>query len=61
MSTPVTDARPYTYRHVITAYLTVSGLFTLAASLIWAVNTLFLLGSGLNIFQAMLVPANLKN
>ena len=47
----------YTYRHVITAYLVTSGLFTLAASLIWAVNTLFLLGAGLNIFQAMVVNA----
>ncbi len=48
----------YTYRQVITAYLIVSGLFTLSASLIWAVNTLFLLGSGLNIFQAMVVNAS---
>ncbi len=47
----------YTYRHVVTAYLVTSGLFTLAASLIWAVNTLFLLGAGLNIFQAMVVNA----
>jgi MFS family permease len=57
MSSARQDGDRYTYRHVITAYLVTSGLFTLAASLIWAVNTLFLLGAGLNIFQAMVVNA----
>ncbi len=47
----------YSPNRVIFAYLTVTGLFTLSASLIWAVNTLFLLDSGLNIFQAMVVNA----
>ncbi|MDO8964582.1 MAG: MFS transporter [Coriobacteriia bacterium] len=42
-------------RRVVGVYLTTSGLFTLATSLIWAVNTLFLLGAGLDIFQVMLV------
>jgi MFS family permease len=36
-------------------YLTTYGLFTLAASLIWAVNTLFLLSAGLDIFTVMVV------
>lgn len=35
----------------------VTGAHTLAASLIWGVNTLFLLGSGLSVFQAFLVNA----
>lgn len=42
---------------VVRTYLTANGLFTLAASLIWAVNTLFLLDAGLNIFTVMVVNA----
>jgi MFS family permease len=42
-------------RSVIRTYLTVGVLFTLAASLIWAVNTLFLMSVGLSIFEVMLV------
>jgi MFS family permease len=38
-------------------YLISGGLFTLAASLIWGVNTLFLLNAGLDIFHVMLVNA----
>ena len=34
------------------AYYLISGLYTLAASLIWGVNTLFLLDAGLDIFGA---------
>ena len=34
-----------------------SGLFTLAASVIWGVNTLFLLDAGLDIFQVFVVNA----
>lgn len=46
----------FTPRRVITIYLVSNGLFTLATSIIWAVNTLFLMGPGrLNIFQVMLV------
>lgn len=48
-------ARTYTSRDVIRIYLTTYGLFTLAASLIWAVNTLFLLDAGLDIFMVMVV------
>lgn len=36
-------------------YYTISGLYTLSASLIWGVNTLFLLDAGLDIFQVFLV------
>ena len=35
---------------VIRSYFLVSGLYTLAAALIWGVNTLFLLDAGLDIF-----------
>jgi MFS family permease len=38
-------------------YYTISGLYTLSASLIWGVNTLFLLDAGLNIFQVFIVNA----
>lgn len=43
---------------VISAFLWVNGLFALAASLIWAINTVFLLRTGgLTLFQVMLVNA----
>ncbi len=42
-------------RKIIRTYLLISSLFTLSASLIWGINTLFLLSSGLNIFQVFLV------
>lgn len=46
----------YTARKVITAYITVGCAFTLAASLIWAINTVFLIRvGGLDIFTVMLV------
>jgi MFS family permease len=44
-----------TSRSVIVTYLTTTALFTLAASLIWGINTLFLMDAGLDIFQVMLV------
>jgi MFS family permease len=46
-----------TPKGIIRVYLTSSGLFTLATSLIWGVNTLFLLDAGLDIFQVMIVNA----
>ena len=47
-----------TPRRVVTAYLTSGVLFTLATSLIWATNTVFLMQvGGLTIFQVMLVNA----
>ena len=39
---------------VVRNYLLISGLFTLSASVIWGVNTLFLLHAGLNIFQVFI-------
>jgi MFS family permease len=46
-----------TARLVVRSYLAISGLFTLAASVIWGVNTLFLLDAGLDIFQVFVVNA----
>jgi hypothetical protein len=37
---------------ILRTYYTIAGLYTLAASLIWGVNTLFLLDAGLDIFEA---------
>jgi MFS family permease len=52
----MTPNRPYTPNRVIFAYVSTGGLFTLAASLIWAINTIFLLQrGGLTLFQVMLV------
>ena len=48
-------ARSDTPRDVIRTYMATYGLFTLATSLIWAVNTLFLLDAGLDIFTVMVV------
>jgi len=42
---------------IIKTYLWITGLFTLSASLIWGINTLFLLSAGLNIFQVFLINA----
>jgi MFS family permease len=44
-------------QRVIRTYLTVSGLFTLSASLIWGINTLFLLEAGLSIFEVFIANA----
>ena len=44
-------------QRIVRAYYAISGLYTLSASLIWGVNTLFLLDAGLNIFQVFLVNA----
>jgi MFS family permease len=38
-------------------YYTLNALFVLSASLIWGVNTLFLLDAGLDIFWVMVVNA----
>lgn len=42
---------------VIRSYLVINGLFTLSASLIWGINTLFLLHAGLSIFEVFLANA----
>jgi MFS family permease len=46
-----------TARRIIRTYLGIAASTTLAQSLIWGVNTLFLLSIGLDIFQIMLVNA----
>lgn len=46
-----------TARRIIRTYLGIAAGTTLAQSLIWGINTLFLLSVGLDIFQVMLVNA----
>jgi hypothetical protein len=46
-----------TAHRIIRNYFIISGFYTLSASLIWGVNTLFLLDAGLDIFQVFLVNA----
>jgi MFS family permease len=42
---------------VVRIYLVIAGLFTLSASVIWGVNTLFLLDAGLDIFEVFIANA----
>ncbi len=42
---------------IVRTYLVITGLFNLAMSLIWGINTLFLMDAGLDIFEVMLVNA----
>jgi MFS family permease len=44
-------------KRVIRSYLVINALFTLSASLIWGINTLFLLHAGLGIFQVFVANA----
>jgi MFS family permease len=44
-------------RKIIRSYFVISGVYNLAASLIWGINTLFLLDAGLSIFEVFLVNA----
>src|SRR5947208_16820516 len=44
-------------KRIIRSYLVLSGLFTLSASLIWGINTLFLLDAGLSIFEVFVANA----
>ncbi|MFN2165695.1 MAG: MFS transporter [Anaerolineae bacterium] len=53
MTTPLV----YTPDRIQRLYYALNALFTLSASIIWGVNTLFLLDAGLDIFQVMLVNA----
>ncbi len=46
-----------TSRRVIGSYYAIAGLYTLAAALIWGVNTLFLLRAGLDIFGVFVANA----
>ncbi len=52
-----TVAPPPTARSVISSYYALAGLYTLAASVIWGVNTLFLLDAGLSFFEVFLANA----
>lgn len=45
----------FTPRRVVGTYITTNTLFTLATSIIWGVNTLFLMDAGLTLFEVMLV------
>ncbi len=54
----MTNSADYSSRRVVVGYLSVSTLFTLASSLIWAINTIFLIrNGGLSIFEVMIVNA----
>ncbi len=44
-------------QQVIRSYLLIAGLYTLSASVIWGVNTLFLLDAGLDIFGVFIANA----
>jgi MFS family permease len=44
-------------RTIIRTYIATQALFTLSTSIIWGVNTLFLLGAGLTIFQVFVANA----
>jgi MFS family permease len=46
-----------TPRSIIGTYIATNALFTLSTSIIWGVNTLFLLRAGLSIFEVFLVNA----
>ena len=46
-----------TPQKVIRTYLLIAGLYTLSASLIWGVNTLFLLDAGLDILEVFIANA----
>jgi MFS family permease len=46
-----------TPERVIRTYLTINALFTVSASLIWGINTLFLLDAGLTIFEVFVANA----
>jgi MFS family permease len=54
---PSPTARVMTPGSVVRVYLALSGLFTLSASVIWGVNTLFLLDAGLDIFEVFIANA----
>jgi MFS family permease len=44
-------------KRIIRGYLTINGVFSLSASLIWGINTLFLLDAGLSIFEVFVANA----
>ena len=48
----------YDSRRVVTTYVTTNALFTLSTSLIWSINTLFLLSAGLSLPMVFVVNAS---
>ena len=46
-----------TIKQVKSSFYIISSLYTLSASFIWGINTLFLLDSGLNIFEVFIANA----
>lgn len=54
----MTATRSITSDSIIRTYLVTTSLYTLATSMIWGINTLFLMDAGLDIFQVMLVNAS---
>ena len=58
MSSPLRmPSHPLTSRKVEATYYLIDGVYTLSASLIWGVNTMFLLSAGLTLMQAFLANA----
>jgi len=51
------EVAPVTAQRAIRAYMLIAGLYTMSASVIWGVNTLFLLNAGLSIGQVFLANA----
>lgn len=51
------DMAAPTSHPVVRTYLLISGLYTLSTSLIWGVNTLFLMGAGLSILEVFVANA----
>jgi len=47
-----------TAKKVIATYYCITALYTLSVSIIWGINTLFLMNAGLDIFQVMIVNAS---
>jgi MFS family permease len=52
-----TTALAVTPTPIVSAYLVISGVSTLSASVIWGVNTLFVLDAGLDIFGVFIANA----
>jgi len=57
-TTATTSATAGSPAQVVQSYLAISALFTLSASVIWGVNTLFLLDAGLDIFEVFIANAS---
>jgi len=47
----------HSYHRIVRTYLIISCTFTLSTSLIWGINTLFLLNAGMGIFQVFIINA----